>query len=211
MILPAINPGLWGMELMSLANKLYSAKPQYNSKQREIMLNIARDSILHGLKNGRPLKVNPEEFGTELQKERATFVTLNINNKLRGCIGHLEAIQPLIADVAQNAYQAAFSDPRFSVLRENEFDKLDIHISVLSKPEQIKFKDEKELLNKIQPEIDGLILEDGINRGTFLPSVWESLPEPQNFLAQLKLKAGLAPNYWSESLRVSRYNTESFS
>ena len=143
--------------------------------------------------------------------ERATFVTLNKFGELRGCIGHLEAIQPLIADVAENAFNAAFRDPRFQPVTASEFGDLEVHISVLSPPEPMVFTSEADLLRQIRPGIDGLILEDGAYRGTFLPSVWEQLPDPAQFLAHLKMKAGLPPNYWSDTLKVSRYTTESFS
>ncbi len=178
---------------------------------RRILLQVARDSIAHGLRTGRPLAVDPADFDPELQERRASFVTLNRHGRLRGCIGHLEAIQPLVADVAENAFNAAFRDPRFPPLTAGEFDDLEVHISVLSPPEPLAFDSEADLLEKIRPGVDGLILEEGPYRGTFLPSVWEQLPERGQFLAQLKMKAGLPPDYWSDTLKVYRYTTESFS
>jgi len=177
---------------------------------RRILLQVARDSIAHGLRTGRPLVVDPADFDPELQAERATFVTLEEGGQLRGCIGHLEAIQPLVADVAENAFNAAFRDPRFPPVSAGEFDALEIHISVLSPPEPMAFDSEGDLLRQIRPGVDGLILEEGVYKGTFLPSVWEQLPDPRQFLAQLKMKAGLPPDYWSDTLKVSRYTTESF-
>jgi AmmeMemoRadiSam system protein A len=117
----------------------------------------------------------------------------------------------LIVDVAENAFSAAFRDPRFTPVGPNELDDLTVHISVLSKPEPITFANEDELLQQLRPGIDGLILRDGRNRGTFLPSVWESLPQPGEFLTHLKTKAGLPPNHWSDAIEVERYTTESFS
>ena len=181
-----------------------------NRKQRETLLEIARASILHGLQTGAPLPVDPDDFEPALREQRASFVTLNLHGQLRGCIGHLEAIQPLVKDVAENAYSAAFSDPRFAPLSEREFGDLDIHISVLSPAQPMQFDSEADLLQQLRPGVDGLILEDGYYRGTFLPSVWEQLPSPELFLAHLKQKAGLPSNYWSDTLRVSRYTTESF-
>ncbi|WP_457668675.1 AmmeMemoRadiSam system protein A [Thiolapillus sp.] len=182
-----------------------------NEQQRDILLKTARASIRTGLSKGHPLAVNPADFEEALQAERATFVTLNERGELRGCIGHLEAIQPLIKDVADNAFSAAFQDSRFPPVSDQEFDQLEIHISVLSPPQPLSFLSEEDLLRQIRPGVDGLILEDGYYRGTFLPSVWEQLPRKEEFLAHLKLKAGLPANYWSDSLRVSRYTTESFS
>ncbi len=182
-----------------------------NDRQRRLLLEVARESIAHGLRTGRPLRVNPTDHDPALQAKRAAFVTLNERGRLRGCIGHLEAIQPLVADVAENAFSAAFRDPRFPPVTAGEFDALEIHISVLSPPEPVVFTSEADLLRRIRPGTDGLILEEGPYRGTFLPSVWEQLPEPRQFLAQLKLKAGLPPDYWSDSVKVYRYTTESFS
>ncbi len=106
-----------------------------NEQQRAVLLQTARESIRTGLREGHPLVVNPADFEEALQAERATFVTLNEDGKLRGCIGHLEAIQPLIRDVADNAFSAAFQDSHFPPVSEREFDRLEIHISVLSPPQ----------------------------------------------------------------------------
>ncbi len=182
-----------------------------NEKQRLTLLQTARASIHTGLREGHPLQVKPAYYEPALQAQRATFVTLNKRGELRGCIGHLEAIQPLIQDVADNAFSAAFQDNRFPPLQKEEFDQIDIHISVLSPAEPLSFSSEQELLRQIRPGIDGLILQDGYYRGTFLPSVWEQLPTREAFLAHLKMKAGLPANYWSDSIQVSRYTTESFS
>ena len=190
---------------------MYSPERTLSDRHRKILLATARESIAHGLRTGKPLPVDPAEFDPELQEERATFVTLNKQGELRGCIGHLEAIQPLILDVAENAFNAAFKDPRFPPVNAGEFDELEIHVSVLSPPEPMSFSSEADLLRQIRPQVDGLILEDGYYRGTFLPSVWEQLPEPEQFLAHLKMKAGLPPNYWSDTVRLYRYTTESFS
>ena len=174
------------------------------------MLDVALASIRHGLEAGGALTVDPDEYPESLRQERATFVTLNKDGDLRGCIGTLEAYQPLIRDVAEHAWAAAFQDPRFPKLQPDELDDLDIHISVLSLSEPMNFSDEADLLEQIRPGVDGLILEDMGRRGTFLPSVWEQLPDRQLFLDHLKLKAGLSPDHWSESLKMRRYTTVSF-
>ena len=120
----------------------------------------------------------------------------------------LEAVRPLARDVAENAFSAAFRDNRFPPLAADEFDDLELHISILSPPEPMTFRSEQDLIAQIRPEIDGLILEEGLRRGTFLPSVWESLPNPHQFLKHLKQKAGLPTEYWSDTIKVSRYTAE---
>lgn len=173
------------------------------------LLNIARESIAYGLEHNKPLPVNVYNFTNSLQQHRATFVTLHLHHQLRGCIGTLEAHQPLIKDVADHAYAAAFEDPRFPAVTNRELSLLDIHISILTPPIPMTFTSEEDLLRQIQPGVDGLILQSGVHRGTFLPSVWEQLPEPEQFLKHLKMKAGLAGNYWSHDVKVSRYTTVS--
>ncbi len=183
----------------------------FTPQQRQILLDIARRSIRHGLDQGVALQVQADDFEPPLRAVRACFVTLNLHAALRGCIGHLEASLPLVEDVAESAFSAAFKDPRFPPLAENEYDGLELHISVLTPAEPLPCDSEDDLLRQMRPFKDGLILTDGVHRGTFLPSVWEQLPEPWDFLRHLKQKAGLPENYWSPSLRVYRYETESFS
>lgn len=178
---------------------------------RNSLLTVATDSIDEGLRRGHSLRVNSERFMPELRARRACFVTLLRQGRLRGCIGHLEASQPLVCDAAENAYAAAFKDPRFPPLTDFERNGLEIHISVLTPAQQLAVGSEQELLQKIRPGVDGLIIEENHHRGTFLPSVWESLPAPRDFLSQLKRKAGLPGDYWSSSIRISRYQTEAFS
>ncbi len=177
---------------------------------QNLLLQIARDAIFQELE--KPGKETPllGNIPDELMEERATFVTIELDGRLRGCIGMLEACRPLAEDVAHNARAAAFKDPRFPPVSSTEFESLEIHISVLSPPEEITFSSETDLLAQIRPGIDGLILQEGFHRGTFLPSVWEELSEKEQFLAHLKLKAGLPNTYWSDTLRVFRYTTEYF-
>jgi len=184
--------------------------PRFGPEARATLLDLARRSIAHGLDHHRPLAVDPTHYRPPLSDRLAAFVTLNRAGQLRGCIGHLEAMQPLVRDVADNAYAAAFQDPRFPPLTRAEQTGLEVHISVLSPAEPMTFTSEADLLAQIRPGIDGLILTDGQLRGTFLPSVWESLPDPRDFLIHLKRKAGLPAGHWSDRLRVARYTTESF-
>lgn len=178
--------------------------------KRRSLLSLARQSIEHGLSDGRAMPVDPSSYPAELQAHRAAFVTLQTHGTLRGCIGHLTPIQPLVLDVAENAFAAAFRDPRFPALSPAELAHLTIEISVLSPPRPLTFASEEELLKKIEPGRDGLILEERGARATFLPKVWESLPEPRDFLRHLKKKAGLSPDHWSGDVRVQGYRTESF-
>jgi len=179
-----------------------------NKKNRRSLLDLAYRSIESGLKTGHPLNINLRDYATELSQQRATFVTLEKNKQLRGCIGMLEAVLPLVEDISENAFSAAFKDPRFPPLDRSELKDLEIHISILSPSVEINFTSEEDLIAQIRPNIDGLILESGTRRGTFLPSVWQSIPDSSQFLRHLKQKAGLAKNYWSDQIKVYRYTTE---
>lgn len=175
------------------------------------MLELAFDSIASGLDSGEPADPGPAPLPDKLSALRACFVTLEQDGELRGCIGTLEAHTSLANDVSHNAYAAAFRDPRFKPLQASELNTLTIQLSVLGEAEVIHFSSEADLVRQLRPGIDGLILQDDGFRGTFLPSVWKSLPEPERFFAHLKLKAGLPGDHWSDTLRVWRYCTESFS
>lgn len=176
--------------------------------QQQELITIAKDSIAYGLKHGQAAPINSRDYAPELQAQRATFVTLEIKHQLRGCVGVLEAVRPLVIDIAENAFAAAFRDPRFPPVSTKEYTQLDIHLSILSPAEAMSFYSENDLLRQLRPGVDGLIMQEGSRRGTFLPSVWESLPEPGEFLRHLKQKSGLAMDYWSDSLKVSRYQCE---
>ena len=181
-----------------------------STEYRSTLLSIAQQSIACGLRESHALAVNVQDYPAPLQAIRASFVTLEIEDRLRGCIGALEARLALVEDVAEHAYAAAFLDPRFPPVTEEEYPQLDIHISVLSPATPMPFASEADLLAQLRPGIDGLILNMDRHRATFLPSVWDSLPQAEQFLAHLKRKAGLTENFWSEDIRVSRYTTESF-
>lgn len=178
--------------------------------QRLQLVDIAWQSLRYGLEHGRPSQVDETALDETLSTPGASFVTLHRNEQLRGCIGSLEAHQPLATDVAQNAFSAAFRDPRFPPLDKDELKDLTLEVSVLTSPEAMTFSSEQDLLRQLRPGVDGLILEDSGQRGTFLPSVWESLPHPVEFLRQLKRKAGLPENHWSAETRLWRYTTEKF-
>ena len=181
---------------------------QFTTAEKQLLINLADAAIKYGLDHHARLPLQLNQYPEKLRQPGASFVTLELDGNLRGCIGSLEAHQPLIVDVADNAYNAAFSDPRFYPLQKNEYPQLTKHISVLSKPEPIQFTSETDLLRQLRPKIDGLILSDRGQRGTFLPAVWESLPTPKLFFQHLKLKAGLPENYWSDTLKIERYTAE---
>ncbi|MGM0951869.1 MAG: AmmeMemoRadiSam system protein A [Pseudomonadota bacterium] len=178
-------------------------------QERETLLQVASASVRHGLRHGQPLPVDSEKYAERLARPGACFVTLEIAGRLRGCIGSLEAWRPLIQDCAENAFSAAFRDPRFPPITEQELDLLDYHLSVLSAPTPLHFQSEDDLLSQLRPGTDGLVLTKGDRRATFLPSVWQSLPEPREFLRHLKQKAGLPPEYWSDAIKAFRYTVES--
>ncbi|HYD64527.1 AmmeMemoRadiSam system protein B [Azospirillum sp.] len=171
---------------------------------------VAKAGIERGLATGACPPVDATTFPVALQAWRAAFVTVNLDGNLRGCIGSLVPHQPLAVDVAHNAFKAAFSDPRFPPLTAEEAGRIDIHVSILSTPRLMAFKDEADLVARLRPGVDGLILESAGRRGLFLPSVWEKLPDPAQFVRHLKAKAGLPPDHWAADLRVWRYTTESF-
>lgn len=180
-------------------------------QDRTSLLGVARRSIESGLRHGCALEVEPAHHSEPLQQLRTTFVTLGIEGRLRGCVGTLEASLPLVTSAANHAFSAAFTDPRFPRLSDEELHRLNIRLSVLSLPEPLVFVSEDEVLDQLRPGIDGLILRLGEIRATFLPAVWDSLPDPYIFLSQLKYKAGLPLDFWAEAMVIERYTAESFS
>ncbi len=177
-------------------------------EDRKLLIRVAQASVGHGLSHRAPLPVDLAQIPPALQQVRATFVTLHIGDDLRGCIGTLEARRPLAADVAENAFAAAFRDHRFKPVTEVEYYLLHFHISILQPAEAMTVTSENDLLQQLRPGIDGLIMQEAARRATFLPDVWHSVREPRSFLAHLKQKAGLPTDYWSPGLRFWRYTTE---
>ena len=171
----------------------------------DVFLQIAKGSIEHGLSAHAPLSLALETLPPEMVEIGACFVTLNKNGRLRGCIGSPEAWRALATDVAENAFRAAFKDPRFAPLKSDETDQIDIHLSVLSPAEPFAFGDEADLIAKLRVGEDGLIIEDQGRRALFLPSVWSQLPDPAQFVAHLKAKAGLGATHWSDTFKGSRF------
>jgi AmmeMemoRadiSam system protein A len=172
---------------------------------------VAWESINYGVSNGRSvISVDPTKYSPALQERASSFVTLRAGAALRGCMGRLEAETSLIEDVARNANNAAFHDPRFDPVHQEEIDGLDLKLSVLSKPEPFPVESEAELLERIRPGVDGIILKSGSRKATFLPAVWEMLSTPLEFIAQLKRKAGLPEDYWSDNIEIQRYRADEY-
>jgi AmmeMemoRadiSam system protein A len=171
----------------------------------EVLIGIARGAI--GEKLGNSAAAQPPS-AVWLQEPGASFVTLTRAGELRGCIGSLEARRPLSADVRENALGAAFKDPRFQPLTHAEWTETRVEVSLLSAMEPLATADEEELLRSLRPGVDGLALEFGHHRSTFLPQVWEQLPTPRAFLTQLRRKAGLPPDFWEPGLRLARYTVK---
>lgn len=180
-----------------------------STEERRQLLDLARESIRHGLRHQDQAPIDVAIFPTGLQAPGASFVTLKSAGELRGCIGSILAARPLALDVTANAHAAAFRDPRFPPLALAEFAELTIHISLLSPLEQLQFASEEDLLMQLRPGVDGVMIEQDARYGTFLPAVWETLPDPSEFLRHLKLKVGLPPGYWSLTLKAYRYTVES--
>jgi hypothetical protein len=173
-----------------------------------MLASLAHDAVAYAIEHGQPLPVDLTRYPPALRQDGAAFVTLERNGSLLGCIGSLQAVRPLVVDIARNAHGAVHVDPRCPVLTPRDVPFIDITISILTPPEPMRFSSERDLISQLQPGVDGLLLEEGFHRGTFLPAVWESLPEPEAFLQHLKMKAGLPASYWSPTVRVSRYRTE---
>lgn len=172
-----------------------------------MLLDIARRSLRHGLACGAAPGVDLGELPPRLRQPRASFVTLIADGRLRGCIGSLEATRPLVVDVAENAWAAAFRDPRFPSLSAGEEPATLLRISLLTAPEPIDCRDRVSLLRQLNPGVDGVIIERNGRRATFLPDVWEQLPDRCGFLSALENKAGIDPGAGG-LLRAWRYRTE---
>ena len=168
---------------------------------------MAERSIDHGLREGTALRIDADAHPEALRRPCGSFVTLRRNGELRGCIGDLEGRRPLVVGVAEHAFAAAFRDPRFPPLGPDERGDLTLEISVLSPLDLLDVASEEELLDAVRPGTDGLVLRDGALGGTFLPAVWEGLPEPGRFLAELRRKAGMPQGHGSPTLEVWRYTT----
>ena len=182
----------------------------YNEQDKQTLLKLAHQSIGFGFEHNAPPLISLEQLPPHYTHDGCSFVTLKINQQLRGCIGSLKPHQALIQDIATHAFNAAFKDTRFSPLTQQEFALIKAHISVINPAEDLTIANEQQLLTTLQPHVDGLILQDQQYHSTFLPSVWEQISDPSAFLQQLKLKAGLPADHWSDTIRFQRYTVTSW-
>lgn len=179
---------------------------------KQFLLKIARDSLEYFFETGNMLSIDTLEAPKHLEKPRATFVTLTIKGELRGCIGKLLPQNGLAKDVVENAFDAAFGDPRFPPLTRGELTKTSIEISILDRPKAFKYSDTKDLLQQLERKKPGVILKYGMQSATFLPQVWEELPIAEDFLSHLCQKAGLTGDFWkTKKVKIKTYKVISFS
>lgn len=185
--------------------------PALTAADRKTLLTLARSTVAAELKRGQALK-RPTPLSPALAEARGCFVTLHQKGALRGCIGIIEATTPLFDNVAENATHAAFRDPRFAALKAHELDQVEFEVSVLTPPRPLAYKDAADLKRLLQPGVHGVILSRGGCRATFLPQVWEQLPQVETFLSHLCRKAGLPGDCWKAGdTAISVYEAEYFS
>jgi AmmeMemoRadiSam system protein A len=182
-----------------------------SANDRQTLLKIAREAIGAVVERQKPPELDLAACSEDLRIDGASFVTLTIAERLRGCIGTLEAYQPLILDVQEHAIAAATQDYRFPPVTAMEVPLLEIEISRLTPTQPLEYQDWRDLIAKLRPGVDGVLIRDGFQRATFLPQVWEKIPDPQEFLTQLCNKMGAEGNRWrTKKLMVSIYQVEEF-
>ena len=184
---------------------------QLSLTEQQTLLRMAREALESGVRGKKLTPLDERSLPAHLREQGASFVTLTIRGQLRGCIGALEAYQPLAKDVREHAIAAALEDPRFPPVREDELSRIQIEVSRLTRPTPLEYKDAADLLSKLRPHVDGVILRDGIRRATFLPQVWEKIPDPAEFMDNLCYKMGVSDNTWRiKHLDVLVYQVEEF-
>ncbi len=181
-------------------------------EEKKTLLSLAREALQSGVAGHTMHALEPGQLTPTLREMGASFVTLTIDGQLRGCIGALEPYQPLAEDVREHAVAAALEDPRFPPVSREEVEHIEIEVSRLTLPEPLQYSNTEELLGKLRPHKDGVILRDGFRRATFLPQVWEKIPDKAEFLDNLCYKMGEAPDTWRRKhLDVLTYEVEEFS
>jgi AmmeMemoRadiSam system protein A len=179
--------------------------------EKEQLLDLAYQSVQAAVTSGKPPDVKLESLPARLREQQASFVTLHAGGVLRGCIGAIRARLPLAIDVIEHAAAAARNDPRFAALEADELSDLEIEVSVLSHPQQLEYEEPADLPRLLTPDRDGVIIQQGVLRATFLPQVWTKVSEPEEFLDRLCEKAQLSPDAWrQERLEVFIYQVECF-
>jgi AmmeMemoRadiSam system protein A len=180
-------------------------------EEKQTLLRLAREALDVAVRGKGLPALDTTQLTPLLQAKGAAFVTLTIDGQLRGCVGALQPYQPLAEDVREHAIAAALQDYRFPPVRPEELPNIRIEISRLTIPQPLNYKDANDLLAKLRPGIDGVILRDGMRRATFLPQVWEQLPDKEEFLSHLSAKMGATPNLWRmKHLEVQIYQVEEF-
>jgi AmmeMemoRadiSam system protein A len=186
-------------------------KEKLTLEEQRTLLRMAREAMETAVRGERLPPLQTEALTPSLREQGASFVTLTMRGQLRGCIGALEARQPLAEDVREHAVAAALEDPRFPPVREEELSRIQIEISRLTPPILLEYKDANDLLTKLHPHVDGVILRDGFHCATFLPQVWEKIPDPSEFLDNLCYKMGARGDLWrTKHPEVLVYQVEEF-
>jgi AmmeMemoRadiSam system protein A len=184
---------------------------QLTDGEKHILLRLAREAMEHGIHGKKLPPLDHNSITPRLSENGASFVTLTIHGELRGCIGALEAHQPLVDDVREHAIAAALEDPRFRPVDETELDRIKIEVSCLTVPHPLEYSSNTDLLAKLRPHVDGVILKNDYRRATFLPQVWDQIPDPEDFLDHLCAKMGANQSLWlNTKLQVYVYQVEEF-
>ena len=187
--------------------------PSLSAEDRQAVLQVVTSTIVSALGHSarQSAEVDPQLFSADLRQSRGTFVTLHCRGELRGCRGSIAPSEPLIVDVSRSTRAAAFFDERFSPISAEEVRELDLHVSILGAPHVLPAESEDDLLASLRTGHDGLIVRFKSQQALFLPAMWKKLPEPRDFVAHLKNKAGLSAGFWSPSLVWYRFRVEEFS
>lgn len=182
-----------------------------SSAERKLLLDAAREAIRSRVLDGELLRPAAKDYPPRLQEKGACFITLKRGEQLRGCVGSLQATRPLIQEVCDRAAAAAVNDYRFPPVTAEELPELRIEISRLTPPKPLDYKDPEQLATLLEPYEDGVVLTYNLRKATFLPQVWNQLPDPGEFLDRLCMKMGLSPGFWRTHLmKVERYSVEKF-
>ena len=180
-------------------------------EEQKTLLHLAREALQYGVKGKRLPSLDDSVLTPRLREDGASFVTLTEAGQLRGCIGALEPYQSLAEDVREHAVSAALEDPRFPPVSESEVGRINIEISRLTRPVPLQYQDADDLLSRLRPHVDGVILRDAFRRATFLPQVWEKIPDPADFLDNLCFKMGATSDLWRKKhLELLVYQVEEF-
>ncbi len=179
--------------------------------EKQILLRLAREAMTFAVMGNHLPTLDFNSLSLPLRENGASFVTLTINDELRGCIGALEAHQPLARDVREHAVAAALEDPRFPPVDKTELNRIRLEVSRLTAPHLLEYSSSEDLLTKLHPHVDGVILKNDHRRATFLPQVWEKIPSPEDFLDHLCVKMGARSDLWQRTkLQVYTYQVEEF-